>query len=82
MRLIFFSEPVPFFETPCLVACQLSVFPLSTGGHASVPWTFVQEARLQADYPAYCCPAVVVHGLCDDVVPADVTRSLVEGRIG
>eukprot|EP00903_Cladosiphon_okamuranus_P011593 g10903.t1 len=55
------------------------VFPLSTGGEARVPWAFVEEARLQTDYPAYRCPAVIVHGLYDEVVPAAVTRSLVEG---
>lgn len=56
------------------------VFSLSTGGEASVPWTFVQEARLQPDYPAYACPAAIVHGLQDEVVPVAVTKSLVEGR--
>ncbi|CAM9218050.1 unnamed protein product [Scytosiphon promiscuus] len=55
------------------------VFPLSTGGEASVPWEFVREAKLQPDYPAYLCPAEIVHGLHDDVVPVTVTRSLVEG---
>ncbi|CAM9362077.1 unnamed protein product [Ectocarpus fasciculatus] len=56
------------------------VFSLSTGGEASVPWTFVQEARLQPDYPAYACPAAIVHGLQDEVVPVAVTKSLVEER--
>eukprot|EP00752_Nemacystus_decipiens_P010512 g9362.t1 len=58
------------------------VFPLSTGGGASVPWAFVEEARLQTDFPTYRCPAAIVHGLRDEVVPAAVTRSLVEGRSG
>lgn len=63
-----------------LVARTLTVFPLSTGGEASVPWNFVGEAKLQPDYPAYVCPAAIVHGLVDEVVPVAVTRSLVEGR--
>lgn len=57
-----------------------AVFPLSTGGEASVSWAFVEEAKLQTDYPAYCCPAEIVHGVNDDVVPAESTRTLVEGR--
>lgn len=57
-----------------------TVFSLSTGGEASVPWTFVEEARLQPDYPAYDCPAAIVHGLQDEVVPVAVTKSLVDGR--
>ncbi|CAM9525562.1 unnamed protein product, partial [Laminaria digitata] len=53
-------------------------FPVSTGGEASVPWSFIQEAKLQADYPEYACPAAIVHGLNDDVVPVASSRSLVE----
>ena len=45
-----------------------------------MPWTFVQEAMLQTNYPEYRCAAAIVHGLRDEVVPAAVTRSLVEGR--
>lgn len=59
-----------------------TVFPVSTGGEASVPWSFIQEAKLQTDYPEYVCPAAIVHGLNDDVVPAASTRSLVEKRWG
>ena len=57
-----------------------TVFPVSTGGEASVPWSFVQEAKLQTDYPEYLCPAAIVHGLVDPVVPAESIRSLVEKR--
>lgn len=56
------------------------VFPLSTGGEASVSWAFIQDAKLQENYPEYLCPAMIVHGLNDTVVPAALTRSLVEGR--
>eukprot|EP00904_Undaria_pinnatifida_P010181 jgi/Undpi1/6293/HiC_scaffold_20.g08777.m2 len=57
------------------------VFPVSTGGEATVPWSFLQEATLQKDYPEYVCPAAIVHGLNDDVVPVASTRSLVEKRL-
>lgn len=55
-------------------------FPLSTGGTASVPWTFVQDSSIQPDYPEYVCPAAIVHGLQDEIVPVQSTRALVEGR--
>ena len=58
------------------------MFPVSTGGEATVPWSFLQEATLQKDYPEYVCPAAIVHGLNDDVVPVASTRSLVEKRWG
>lgn len=56
-------------------------FPLSTGGVANVPWTFVQDALLQPDYPGYVCPATIVHGLHDEVVPVQSTRAVVEGSV-
>ncbi|CAM9546912.1 unnamed protein product, partial [Hapterophycus canaliculatus] len=75
-----FNCPAPLPDGPSsLVARTLAAFPLSTGGEANVPWAFVREARRQPDYPAYACPAVIVHGLLDDVVPVAATRSLVEG---
>lgn len=55
-------------------------FPLSTGGEAEVPWSFIEDAVAQPDYPEYKCPAVIVHGLDDHVVPAKSTRDIVEGR--
>lgn len=66
--------------TPPATWRVLAVFPLSTGGEASVPWSFVKDAGQQPDYPEYVCPASIVHGVNDEVVPVTVTRSLVEGR--
>ncbi len=77
-------EPMAFFgrtpPPPSQIACSPEAFPLSTGGEASVPWAFAQEAMLQENYPDYRCSAAIVHGLRDEVVPAAATRSLVEGR--
>lgn len=58
----------------------IAVFPVSTGGEATVPWAFIQDAVLQPDYPGYICPAAIVHGVNDEVVPVESTRALVEGR--
>lgn len=63
-----------------MCAASRPVFPLSTGGEASVPWAFVEEAKLQSDYPEYTCPAAILHGLNDEIVPVASTRTLVEER--
>ncbi|CAM9969069.1 unnamed protein product [Discosporangium mesarthrocarpum] len=55
-------------------------FPLpgGDGRQAIIPWTFVQDGLSQPAFPAYTCPALVIHGLGDDTVPAETTRHLVE----
>ncbi len=42
-----------------------------------VPYAFVTEASEHPPFPRYRCPALVVHGLRDDVVPVETsTRAL------
>lgn len=80
LRRRFLESPWFCSIEPHRFACSPEVFPLSTGGEASVPWAFVREAMMQKNYPEYRCAAAIVHGLRDEVVPAAATRSLVEGR--
>lgn len=70
----------PVFFPVCPTIRLRAAFPLSTGGEASVRWAFVEEAKVQPDYPRYMCPSTIVHGVNDAVVPPVASRSLVEGR--
>ena len=66
--------------SPCPVIRICAVFPLSTGGEASVRWAFIEEAKVQPDYPQYECPAIILHGVNDEVVPPMSSKFLMEGR--
>ncbi|CAM9153757.1 unnamed protein product [Choristocarpus tenellus] len=54
------------------------VLPGDVGGTTSIPWSFVEDGLSQPAFPAYTCPAFIVHGLGDTTVPSDTTRRLVE----
>ncbi|KAG5180052.1 CYTH-like domain-containing protein [Tribonema minus] len=41
-----------------------------------MPYAFVAESALLPPYPAYQCPAVILHGLEDEVVPVQTTQGL------
>lgn len=38
-----------------------------------MPYAFVTEAQEHPPFPRYRCPALIIHGSQDDVVPVDVS---------
>ncbi|CAM9451133.1 unnamed protein product [Chrysoparadoxa australica] len=57
-------------------------FTASSGEEVSIPWTFVEDGMKQPAFPAYTCPAVIIHGINDEVVPCDTTKELLNGAAG
>eukprot|EP00639_Heterosigma_akashiwo_P018490 CAMPEP_0206401390 /NCGR_PEP_ID=MMETSP0294-20121207/26235_1 /ASSEMBLY_ACC=CAM_ASM_000327 /TAXON_ID=39354 /ORGANISM="Heterosigma akashiwo, Strain CCMP2393" /LENGTH=228 /DNA_ID=CAMNT_0053858069 /DNA_START=115 /DNA_END=798 /DNA_ORIENTATION=- len=50
------------------------------GRRVRVPFGFVADGRAQPAYPAYGCPAAIVHGLRDEVVPPEVSMEMFRRR--
>jgi hypothetical protein len=40
-----------------------------------VPYAFVTEAKQHPPFPRYRCPALIIHGLRDTVVPVEISTT-------
>lgn len=53
----------------------LSVMNYAEGGMADLGWRFLEDSLTYEDEPAVSEPCLIVHGLRDDVVPVEASRS-------
>jgi hypothetical protein len=58
----------------------LPVFHYAAGGETTVGWGLMKDARGYEEEPDVRQPALVFHGVKDDVVPVEASRSFAEGR--
>jgi uncharacterized protein len=50
------------------------------GGEAELSWRLLEDAALYEEEPAVTQPALIFHGLRDDVVPIEASRRFAAGR--
>jgi hypothetical protein len=59
---------------------ELPVFHYAAGGETTVGWGLMTDARRYEEEPDVRQPALIFHGVKDDVVPVDASRSFAKGR--
>jgi len=61
-------------------ACFITVFHYGDGHERRLGYQFVEDAARYEDEPGFPQPALILHGVRDDVVPAAVSRSYAARR--
>jgi uncharacterized protein len=50
------------------------------GGESEIGWRLMEDAALYEEQPAIAQPALILHGIQDDVVPVEASRAFASGR--
>lgn len=59
---------------------SIEVMHYGMGGMAELGWGLMEDAEAYEEEPAFSQPALIFHGLKDDVVPVEASRSYARGR--